>query len=308
MYALQFNAWFCSKLVMMEQGQKKFSIKVTEEAPLMEFLKSKLKDYSNTTLKSLLKHRQLMLNGSISLVKHDHMLHKGDVVDVLSGSQHGRGALENPKLKILYEDDDIIVVEKKEGLLSVKGPNTTDESATHLLNQYLRPLGRNHYVYAVHRLDRETSGVMMFAKKKEVQQTLRDDWKKYVVERTYIAVAEGVIEPAEGKIESYLTEDFKKVMHSSPTDNGGQFSVTNYKVLQSNKKYSLVKLNLETGRKNQIRVHLQSLGHSVAGDIKYGGKRSPWGRVCLHAETLKFKHPVSGKLMAFSVPTPFKLS
>lgn len=291
----------------MEQGQKKFSMRVTEEAPLMEFLKSKLKDYSNTTLKSLLKHRQLMLNGSISITKHDHLLHNGDVVDVISGSQHGKGALEHPMLKILYEDDDIIVVDKGEGLLSVKGPNTTEESATHILNQYLRPLGRDHYVFAVHRLDRETSGVMMFAKKKEVQQMLRDDWKKYVVERTYIAIAEGLLEQTEGKIESYLTEDYKKVMHSSLTDNGGQFSVTNYKVLQSNKRYSLVKLNLETGRKNQIRVHLQSIGHSVAGDIKYGGKRCQWGRVCLHAETLRFKHPVTGKLMAFSAPVPFKL-
>lgn len=292
----------------MEQGQKKFSMRVTEDAPLMEFLKSKLKDYSNTTLKSLLKHRQLMLNGSISIDRHDYQLHNGDVVDVISASQHGKGALEHPMLKILYEDDDIIVVDKKEGLLSVKGPNTTEESATHILNQYLRPLGRDHYVFAVHRLDRETSGVMMFAKKKEVQQMLRDDWKKYVVERTYIAIAEGVPEPAEGKIESYLTEDYKKVMHSSLTDNGGQFSVTNYKVLQSNKKYSVIKLNLETGRKNQIRVHLQSIGHSVAGDVKYGGKKSPWGRVCLHAETLKFKHPVTEKLMAFSVVTPFKLN
>lgn len=292
----------------MDQNQKKFSIKVTEEAPLMEFLKSKLKDYSNTTLKSLLKHRQLMLNGSLSLTKHDHMLHKGDVVDVLSASQNGRGVLENPMLKILYEDSDIIVVEKKEGLLSVKNPNTTDESATHILNQYLRPLGRDHYVYAVHRLDRETSGVMMFAKKKEVQQMLRDDWKKYVVERTYIAIAEGVFDEKEGRIETYLTEDFKKVMHSSPVDNGGQLAITNYKVLQENKRYSLVKLNLETGRKNQIRVHLQSLGHSIVGDIKYGGKKSPYGRVCLHAETLRFKHPVTGKLMAFSVATPFKMN
>lgn len=292
----------------MDQNQKKFSIKVTEEAPLMEFLKSKLKDYSNTTLKSLLKHRQLMLNGSLSLTKHDHVLHKGDVVDVLSASQNGRGVLENPMLKILYEDSDIIVVEKKEGLLSVKNPNTTDESATHILNQYLRPLGRDHYVYAVHRLDRETSGVMMFAKKKEVQQMLRDDWKKYVVERTYIAIAEGVFDEKEGRIETYLTEDFKKVMHSSPVDNGGQLAITNYKVLQENKRYSLVKLNLETGRKNQIRVHLQSLGHSIVGDIKYGGKKSPYGRVCLHAETLRFKHPVTGKLMAFSVATPFKMN
>jgi len=291
----------------MESKQKKFSIKVTEDAPLMEYLRKKLPDYSHTTLKQLFQHRQLMLNGTTLITAHNHLLKKGDIVDILSASQNGKGVLDNPMLKILFEDDDIIVVEKQAGLLSVKTPNTTDESATHILNRYLRPLGRDHYVYAVHRLDRETSGVMMFAKKKEIQQILRDDWKKYVVERTYIAIAEGIIEQKEGRIETYLKEDFKKVMHSSPTDNGGQLSITNYKVLRTNKRYSLVKLNLETGRKNQIRVHLQSIGHSVVGDIKYGGKKSMYGRVCLHAETLKFKHPVSGKLMAFSVATPFDI-
>ncbi|MCQ2369518.1 MAG: RluA family pseudouridine synthase [Paludibacteraceae bacterium] len=292
----------------MDSRQKMYVIKVDKDAPLLEFLFEKLKGQSRTSVKSLLQHRQLMLNGQTLITKFDYPLKKGDAIHVLSVPKAGnKGVFDHPKLTILYEDDDIIVVDKKEGLLSVKTPNTAEESATHLLNQYLRPLGRDHYVYAVHRLDRETSGVMMFAKKKEVQQMLRDDWRKFVVERTYIAIAEGVIEPAEGKIESYLKEDIKKVMHSSPTDNGGQFAVTNYKVLQTDKRNSLVKLNLETGRKNQIRVHLQSIGHSVVGDVKYGGKSSRYGRLCLHAETLRFKHPVSGKLMAFSVPVPFKL-
>ena len=294
-------------MFMRSTEQKKFSVRVTEDAPLMEFLEKKLNGYSRNTIKSLIKHRQLLLDGHVVLSRHDYPLKKGSVVDVLSSAQSVASGLNHPKLSIVYEDEHIIVVEKKEGLLSVKSPNTTEESATHLLNQYLRPQGRDHYIYVVHRLDRETSGVMMFAKSKEVQQQLRDNWKNYVTERSYVAIADGVFEEKNGRIESYLTEDVKKVMHSSPVDNGGQLAITNYKVLQSDGKSSLVRLNLETGRKNQIRVQLQSIGHPITGDVKYGGKKGRYGRMCLHAETLRFKHPVTGKPMAFCVPVPFKL-
>lgn len=293
---------------MVGSEQKKFSVRVTEDAPLMEFLEKKLSGYSRNTIKALIKHRQLLLDGHTVLTRHDYPLKKGGVVDVLSSAQSVASGLNHPKLSIIFEDEHIIVVEKKEGLLSVKTPNTPEESATHLLNQYLRPQGRDHYIYVVHRLDRETSGVMMFAKSKEVQQTLRDNWKKYVTERSYVAIVDGVIEQKKGRIESYLTEDIKKVMHSSPVDNGGQLAITNYTVISTNGRESLVKLNLETGRKNQIRVQLQSIEHPVAGDVKYGSRNSRYGRLCLHAETLRFKHPVTGKPMAFSVPVPFKLS
>lgn len=292
---------------MVGSEQKKFSVRVTEDAPLMEFLEKKLSGYSRNTIKALIKHRQLLLDGHTVLTRHNYPLKKGDVVDVLSSAQSVASGLNHPKLSIIYEDEHIIVVEKKEGLLSVKTPNTPEESATHLLNQYLRPQGRDHYIYVVHRLDRETSGVMMFAKSKEVQQTLRDNWKKYVTERSYVAIVDGVIEQKKGRIESYLTEDIKKVMHSSPVDNGGQLAITNYTVIGTNGRESLVRLNLETGRKNQIRVQLQSIEHPVAGDVKYGSRNSRYGRLCLHAETLRFKHPVTGKPMAFSVPVPFKL-
>ncbi|MBQ1753042.1 MAG: RluA family pseudouridine synthase [Paludibacteraceae bacterium] len=293
---------------MVGSEQKKFSVRVTEDAPLMEFLEKKLSGYSRNTIKALIKHRQLLLDGHTVLTRHDYPLKKGGVVDVLSSAQSVASGLNHPKLSIIFEDEHIIVVEKKEGLLSVKTPNTPEESATHLLNQYLRPQGRDHYIYVVHRLDRETSGVMMFAKSKEVQQTLRDNWKKYVTERSYVAIVDGVIEQKKGRIESYLTEDIKKVMHSSPVDNGGQLAITNYTVISTNGRESLVRLNLETGRKNQIRVQLQSIEHPVAGDVKYGSRNSRYGRLCLHAETLRFKHPVTGKPMAFSVPVPFKLS
>lgn len=284
--------------------QKKFSLNVGEDMPLMEFLQLKLKDYSRSAIKSLISHRQLYLNGEVSLQRYDHPLHKGDRVDVRSFRGNRGHVLDHPKLKMVYEDDDIIVVEKKEGLLSVRGDNLAEETATHILNNYLRPLGRRSHIFVVHRLDRGTSGVMMFVKSKEVQDKMREDWTSFIKERTYIAVAEGVFEQKEGVIDSYLTEDGKQKMHSSDTDNGGQHAITHYKVLSQGKKYALVKLNLETGRKNQIRVHLESIGHPIAGDVKYGGHDSVAKRLCLHAETLRFSHPVTGRLMAFEIPTP----
>ncbi|NCC99186.1 MAG: RluA family pseudouridine synthase [Bacteroidia bacterium] len=285
-------------------NQKQFSLKVTEAKPLMEFLSLKLPDYSKTTLKSLLTHRQLFLNGEIMLVQHDYMLKPGDRIDIRSSKGERGHVLDHPSLKIIYEDDAILVVDKKEGLLSVRTEKDGFETASHLLNTYMRAYGRGSHIYVVHRLDRDTSGVMMFAKTKEVQEILRDNWNDLVQERTYIAVAEGVFEQAKGTIASYLTEDVQKKMHSSLKDNGGQYAVTHYEVVAANKKYSLLKLNLETGRKNQIRVHLQSIGHPVTGDTKYGGSNSPAKRLCLHAETLKFKHPVTKKLVAFEIPVP----
>ncbi len=224
--------------------------------PLMEFLENKLSGYSRNTIKSLIRHRQLLLDGHVVLTRHDYPLKKGNVVDVLSSSQSVASGLNHPKLSIIYEDEYVIVVEKKEGLLSVKTPNTSEESATHLLNQYLRPQGRDRYIYVVHRLDRETSGVMMFAKNKDVQQLLRDKWKDYVTERSYVDITDGVIEQKNGRVESYLTEDVKKIMHSSPVNNGGQLAITNYSVLGTNGRETLVRLNLETGRKKSDRSHV----------------------------------------------------
>jgi len=285
-------------------GQKQFSLHVAQPAPLMEFLAAKLPDYSRTARKQLLVHHQLFLNGVTLLTQFDYPLQAGDRVDVRSARGGDGQALSHPKLKILFEDDYIIVVEKKEGLLSVRTAQSEEESASHLLNQYLRPGGRRYHIFVVHRLDKDTSGVMMFAKTMDVQHRLRDQWTQLVKERSYVAVADGKFEKSDDQIVSYLTEDAHQVMHSSLKDNGGQHAITHYRVLKQGSKCALLKLNLETGRKNQIRVHLQSIGHSVLGDKKYGGPDSPAKRLCLHAETLKFEHPVTGKLMAFSVPSP----
>lgn len=288
-----------------EEKPKMFTLRVDEDCTLIEFLQRKLSDYSRSNIKSLIEHRQLQLPDGTLLARHDAQLKKGWEVEVHSArSKRGR-VVDHPKLKLLYEDDQLIVAEKKEGLLSVRSPHQIEDSATHILNVYLRGRrGRNNHIYVVHRLDKETSGVLMFAKDKETQAAFRDNWREMVVNRSYVAVVNGVPEQKEGVIRSYLTEDARQKVHSSEADNGGQYAVTHYKLLRAGKKYSLLELRLETGRKNQIRVQLESIGHPVAGDLKYSGGSCRAGRLCLHAGILEFIHPATRQILRFQSPYP----
>ncbi|MBO4370911.1 MAG: RluA family pseudouridine synthase [Paludibacteraceae bacterium] len=290
------------------KGPKQFSLKVGADTQLMTFLLSKLGGYSRSAVKSLLSHRQVLLNDDLVITRHDHELHAGDRISIRSAKSMSKVVFEHPMVKLLYEDEVVIVVEKSAGFLSVGTDREKERTVYHVLNQYMKAKGRNNRIYVVHRLDRDTSGLMLFAKTEDAQQKLQKNWDDMVIERTYIAIAEGEVVPPKGEIRSYLTEDKQMRMHASETDNGGQLAITRYEVLRSNKGYSLLQLNLETGRKNQIRVQLQSIGHPVSGDKKYGGQASPAKRLCLHAATLKFKHPVSGKPMSFTLPAPASFS
>jgi 23S rRNA pseudouridine1911/1915/1917 synthase len=246
--------------------------------------------------------------------RHDTPLKAGDVVQILQG--RGNVELRHPKLRIIYEDDALIVVEKKNGLLTVPyNPKSSEMTAYSILKDYVRKQSNRNTIHVVHRLDRETSGVLVFAKNAELQEYMRTYWKQLVTKRTYVALVEGHLEKKEGTITSWLTEDNQTAMvYSSNTDNGGQKAVTHYNVLKTSyigegdqeMPISLVELNLETGRTNQIRVHMQSLGHPVMGDRKYGhgNEFSPIDRLCLHARTLEFIHPMTEKKARFEAPLP----
>ncbi len=250
--------------------------------------------------------------------------------------------MKNIPIKIVYEDQYIIVIEKREGLLSMGTARGKEEMTAHsLLNNYIRNTAprRGRYapqtrIFIVHRLDRETSGLMVFAKSEEVKRTLQDNWEEIVTERKYVAVVNGCYqrenstkqngtqgkstreqsaEPIEGTIRSWLKENSAYVVYSSPKDNGGQLAITNYKVLESNPKTrkSLMELELETGRKNQIRVHMQEMGTPIFGDKKYYGgnpahltESKKAHRLYLHAYTLNFIHPATGKEMKFTTGIP----
>ena len=214
--------------------------------------------------------------------------------------------LQHPKLRLIYEDDYIIIVDKKEGLLTMATHRESNETTAYsILKSHLKKANPRAELYTVHRLDRETSGVLMFAKAKNIQQALQENWHQVVTQRLYTALVEGCPETEENTITSWLTEHEKSLrVHSSPTDNGGQKAVTHYKVTKSNGAYSLLDVQLETGRKNQIRVHMAEIGHPVVGDKKYGKGLSSIKRIGLHARILEFIHPVTRKKVRFESPIP----
>lgn len=206
-------------------------------------------------------------------------------------------------LEILYEDDDLLVVFKPAGLLSVAAAGEKNRTAYWILNEYLRRRGKRQQVAVVHRLDRDTSGVMVFAKSAAMKRALMDNWDKLVFERRYVAVVEGPVTEPEGTIDLPLTEDSRaRVLIAAP--GRGQRAITHWKVLRSGSRCSLLSLELETGRRNQIRVHCAAIGHPVVGDSKYGSRCDILGRLGLHAERLAFYHPRTGVLLEFSVPPP----
>ena len=291
------------------------SYRVEEAAELLPFLLTKMGGMTRTSVKQLLGQRRVKVNNAIQ-TRHDTPLRKGDLITIESG--RGNAELRHPKLRIIYEDDALIVVEKKNGLLTVPyNPKSTETTALSILKDYVKKQSRQASVYVVHRLDRETSGVLVFAKSPELQEYMRTYWRQLVSKRTYVALVEGKLQKREGTITSWLTEDDRTAMvYSSPTNNGGQKAITHYQVvkestLQSDDtaltaEYSLVELNLETGRTNQIRVHMASLGHPIVGDRKYGNgnESSPIDRLCLHARTLEFIHPMTEKKVRFEASTP----
>ena len=212
--------------------------------------------------------------------------------------------LVHPKLRIIFEDSDLIVVEKKEGLLTVTTGRESETTAFLILKNYVKKSSTRNKIYTVHRLDRETSGVILFAKHSDAQHILRDNWHEIVTKRVYVAVVEGKVEKESDRIVSWLTEnEISLKISSSRTDNGGKEAITNYRVIKSNDEFSLLEIELETGRKNQIRVHMESIGHPIVGDRKYGSTTTI-GRLALHARVLEFYHPMTSEPLHFETPVP----
>lgn len=222
---------------------------------------------------------------------------------------------KSKKLEIVYEDQWLIVVDKPSGLLSMSTGRKGDVTAYSILNGYCR-------VFIVHRLDRDTSGLLVFAKDQDTKLALQENWDEAVQERKYLATLEGDIEDEEGWIESWLYENPKSMkVHSfamregdtpeRPPRKGWQFASTRCITLKrfsiEGQAYTNVEFELETGRKNQIRSHSEWIGHPIAGDKKYGAQTNPFGRLALHAHRLSFIHPWTGKIMKFTSPLPKSL-
>ena len=271
------------------------------ESRLLDFLYEAMPDRKRTTVKDYLKYRQVMVNGCIT-TQFDQPLKAGDSVKVNTSREFQ--TLRNPRLSIVYEDDDVIVVNKGYGLLSVSTERIRTGTAYSILLDYLKRVYPRNKLFIVHRLDQHTSGLMMFAKNEKAKLAMQHNWNNMVLERRYVAVVEGKLDEPEGEIRSYLAENAQHQVYSTDDPEAGQLAVTRYRTLRSANGYTLVELQLATGRKNQIRVHMKDLGHPIAGDRKYGAHTSPIHRLALHAMTLRFAHPVTRVDMNFSTPVP----
>lgn len=276
-------------------------LQVTEPMELMQFLLDKLPAQGRNNIKSLLTHRQVVVEDKV-VTQYNHLLRLGQEVVINWALVRAEEKIKG--LKTIYEDGDLIVIDKPAGLLSMASDAEKQYTAYHQLTDYVRISNPDHRIFIVHRLDRDTSGVMLFAKNEKVKRGLQDRWKEVVEDRAYIAVVEGRVKKKTDTIRSWLLETKTGVMYSGSKPGDGLEAITHYRLLQASDKYSLLEIRLETGRKNQIRAHMKDIGHSIVGDKKYGATTNPLGRLGLHAHILAFHHPATGELLRFETEVP----
>lgn len=274
---------------------------VADDKPLLEWLLENLKGESKSKIKATLKGHGILVNGK-KTTQFDHLLKKGDKLSV-SRSKKNNERFRSRHLKLVYEDRYLVVVEKNVGVLSMAAGHGS-MNVKSILDDYFRQTRQKCTAHVVHRLDRDTSGLMIYAKDMQTGQMFESDWHNIVYDRRYVAVVSGEVEDDEGTIANWLKDNKAYVTFSSPVDNGGKYAVTHFHVLDRTTEHSLVEFRLETGRKNQIRVHSTDMGHPVCGDTKYGNGDDPVGRLCLHAYLLCFVHPVTHRRVEFETPIP----
>lgn len=276
-------------------------LQVEREQPLLEYLLATISSESRNKIKATLRGRGVKVDGRI-VTRHDFPLMPGMVVTV-NKSKQTNNKPDGRYVNIVYEDRHLIVVDKAVGILSMAAGHSS-LNVKSVLDDYFHKSHQRCTAHVVHRLDRDTSGLMIYAKDMAVEQALEHNWHQAVYDRRYVAVVSGEMERDSGTITSWLKDNKAYITFSSPVDNGGKYAVTHYNTLARTAGYSLVEYILETGRKNQIRVHTADIGHPVCGDPKYGNGDNPVGRLCLHAYVLCFVHPVTGERLEFESPIP----
>ena len=285
---------------MQNNTQKQYSYYVVKEpSELLAWLMENLHD-SRTKIKATLSGKGIKVNGKI-VTQFDYPLVPSMKIAVSKTKQNNQ--FKNHYIKLVYEDRYLVVIEKKPGILSMAAGHSSLNVKT-VLDNYFKQTRQRCQAHVVHRLDRETSGLMIYAKDKQTELALEADWHNIVFDRRYVAVLSGEVVDNEGTIANWLKDNKAYVTYSSPVDNGGKYAVTHFHVLARTYEHSLVEFKLETGRKNQIRVHAADMGHPVCGDIKYGNGDDPLGRLCLHAFKLCFYHPINHRPMEFETELP----
>ncbi|MCE3295122.1 MAG: pseudouridine synthase [Crocinitomicaceae bacterium] len=279
---------------------QEFKFTLEKSAELMAYLQEKFPSKSRDNIKSLLKNKLVQVNG-VTQTHFKFPLEKGQLLTV--GKKEVKTP-EIPGLKIVFEDKDIIVVNKPAGLLTISTEKIKTRTLYHTLSIHVKKENPDNKVFVVHRLDRETSGLLVFAKSEQMKLRLQKNWNDEIKQRSYIAIVEGRVKEREKTIHSYLRESKALKVHSSQNPTYGQEAITHYKLLDYRNNSSVLEVNLDTGRKNQIRVHMQEIGHPIVGDKKYGAKTVLAGRIALHALTLSFKHPRTGEILSFTSKSP----
>jgi 23S rRNA pseudouridine1911/1915/1917 synthase len=274
---------------------------VEREDTLLASLLVMLPHKSRNIVKAVLRDSQVRVDGR-TVTQFDHPLVPGQRVEVCW--ERAEPKRESRGLNIVHEDEDLIIIDKPSGLLTIATDKEKRKTAYAILSDYVKKEDPDNKIFIVHRLDRETSGLLMFARNERIKQQIQETWETTISQRTYVAVVEGQVEPPEGTVTSWLTESKAFIVYSSQNSQLGRKAVTHYKKIGGNSTLSLLEVNLETGRKHQIRVHMQDIKHPVIGDSKYGATLNPIRRMGLHARVLVFTHPRTGKLCRFATPIP----
>lgn len=286
---------------MQNKSQQLFTSFVVKTATtLLPFIQHCLSGISRSKAKSIMAGGGVRVDRAV-VKQFDYELQPGMRVEI--SRRKPKNELSSKFVRIVYEDSQIIVIEKAIGILSMASMNHPYCVKT-ILDEYFRRTHQKCTAHVVHRLDRDTSGLLVYAKTQRAEQILENNWQSIVTDRRYVALVSGHMEEKEGVVRSWLKDNKAYFTYSSETDNGGKYAVTHFKTIKTTDRYSLVDLKLETGRKNQIRVHMKDLNHPVCGDIKYGNGDDPIGRLALHAFRLNFFHPITGESLLFETPYP----
>ena len=276
---------------------------VREEMILIDYLRKEFTKLSKNNIKSLLSKEMVTVNNSVQ-TRYDYLVKKGDKIVIRETKIKVKRYQKD--INIIYEDDDLLVINKPAGLLTIATNKEKEFTLYHFASNYIKEKNKNNKIFIIHRLDKETSGIVIFAKNQKTKNLFQNSWDRNILYRGYYAVVEGTLKNKEGTIKSYLTENSAYMVYSTTKDNG-KLAITNYKVIKENKKYSLLDINIKTGRKNQIRVHMMENGNVIVGDKKYGSNINTINRMALHAYKLELIDPRNNKKLVFktSMPTIF---
>lgn len=277
---------------------------VEKNIKLIDFLREKMTSKSKNNIKSFLNKEMISVNNEI-ITQYDYDLKKDDIIEIKNN--YITNKKYNIKIKIIYEDDKIIVIDKPSGLLTMASNKEKKRTAYNLVREYLLLTNKNNKVFIIHRLDKDTSGVLILAKSLNVKSLFQNMWSKNVLTKEYVAVVEGHPKANKGTIKTYLRENNEGYVYSVKSKEQGKIAITSYEKIKENKRYTMLKVLIKTGRKNQIRVHLKELGYPIVGDKKYGSGLDPVKRLCLHARKLEIINPINNQNMIFESKIPFLL-